>query len=590
MPTMKAGVSTWVSSARPTVPRYGETYHGVKGSDAFALYRFASPVPQGEGAVVSSAVLSIYQRGAWAEGTSARWCTGSWRPARVVWGTQPTVAASPVAGTRVGAGDGARIDYIVTADVQAIADGGPNHGWRIETTAATRRLLYGFRSGEAGYLPTLTVTYSLRPEAPTDVTPSRVVGVAAPVFAWVTDEPVTSVRLQTSATADFATVTWDCEVGSTLPQIDTAAHGWAGLADGASTWVRVQQTNDGGASDWSPPFQITRRNKGALTVYGPPATVTDKTPPVQWALTGATQAAWRYSLLKPDGSVLADDHAATTETTVALPVKLKLGVTYTARLRVWDTYDRDASPGDRPYLEWTGPVTYTPGSSGGPVITAVTQAPDFSPLCTLAVSFAQIPDEWSLYRDEVLIGEWEAGDLTPVSAGQWAIPTWRLNPNVINRLRLVAKTGSTSLESAAYLHTPTVKALWLVADTVTPVRWVTMNGGPPEGARPHDYATLTPARSRYTNIIHVGRRGYTGEMSGELSVRGAPSRTLTDQETDMQWMVDRPLQVVRLITGDVNIPVVLTGLDRFTSPRSQGPGLMHTAGTFSYYEQPELDG
>ena len=191
-----------------------------------------------------------------------------------------------------------------------------------------------------------------------------------------------AVQVQVDAADSWTSPDWDSgEVTATVPELDLAAAGWSGLADGESTWWRVRVKDAAGLwSDWSDGAQFSRATKGALTLTNPPdldpslSYVEDTTPPITWAYTG-TQTAWMVVLFE-DGQpwqrwLWTSGKVAGTETTVTPPpgVIKRTDRTYWVKVMVWDDALREYTPGDPVYQPIYRAFTYdlvagvTPASS-----------------------------------------------------------------------------------------------------------------------------------------------------------------------------------------------------------------------------------
>lgn len=194
-------------------------------------------------------------------------------------------------------------------------------------------------------------------------------------------------------------------VASDDPSLDLSTTTYAGLAEGARAYWRVRVQDGAGLwSSWSDIEPFRRLSKSTLTVTNPGAgnVFEEPTPPISWTF-GGTQTAYQvivrdYATQKnvwDSGRVTSTDNAAT------VPDKNKLtpNARYLVYVRVWDDKDREATPGDPPYVQVEKDVTFTPTSSVTPT-TNLTAAQNASgPGVVLEWDSSTMPDSFVIQRD-----------------------------------------------------------------------------------------------------------------------------------------------------------------------------------------------
>lgn len=139
---------------------------GTSDRRAFARFNLAGcSLPAG--AWVNSATLKLHLSSAPAASRTyeAHRVTAAWDEAAISWNGQPAVAASATSTATVGTTSPATVEWAVTADVRAFADGtATDHGWRIRDgdEAATPDMTSVFSSREhatPAQRPSLTISY-----------------------------------------------------------------------------------------------------------------------------------------------------------------------------------------------------------------------------------------------------------------------------------------------------------------------------------------------------------------------------------------------------------------------------------------------
>lgn len=201
----------------------------------------------------------------------------------------------------------------------------------------------------------------------------------------------------------------------------TVTKTYAGLADTAHIFWRVKVKDGAGLwSLWSESAQFQRQVHGTLTLNNPAASpnnfIYDSTPPIDWGFTGKVQKHRQViiSLASNTAKWLWDSGKITTASTV---ITLPLGVLkqddaiYNVRVRVWDTLNREATPGDNAYVEVSRDFTFNDDITVVPV-TGLALTPDGSrPWMQLDWQRVTQPDKFEIVRDKKPILNFEASSL-----------------------------------------------------------------------------------------------------------------------------------------------------------------------------------
>lgn len=245
--TITSGKDSWVGSGNPSATHFSAPRLKVDSGAAYAFVHFKSPVP--EGATVAPAELSLTV----AAGSTGVVTFSAKRVAsRIDWSeltydNMPGVTGTAATVTLTDPAVGDVVTFDVAAHLQAIADGDPNYGWRIESNDTDPIKFYGFDAQDNG--PVLEVEWSMKPATPTNLIPNGIVSLAKPFLQFSApdftgDDEVNALHIQidaaSSPTAD-ADGTWTSPdfdsgtVSDTVPELD--------LAVGAARTASVTTTN-----------------------------------------------------------------------------------------------------------------------------------------------------------------------------------------------------------------------------------------------------------------------------------------------------------------------------------------------------------
>lgn len=359
--------------------------------------------------ILLSATLELYLRTAWSGGPhtiTARNIDAKWSAARVTWNNQPAVRNTPSATVAVtGGAAGALVTIDVTTLISEIVAGSPWYGIRLELDTTTTRLLHSNDAANPDLKARLVLSWSEAPYAPSDLRPApgTVVSGNKPIVGWTYRDPQGDaqgsyrVRISTAATvgADgiFTTTEFDSNwVTGEKAEADLNALGYVGLPTNVARYWQAQVRDvNGHTSAVSDVAQITRQVKGALTISSPAngSVTNDRTPSITSTLATVAQSKIAYKIeeARADGTFAESIPVRTLGTPASSgfsphPAAAGAGVAYTEHVpdglikrddrqyritvRSWDTFDRDAIPGDPPYVEAVTTFTYdenapTPG-------------------------------------------------------------------------------------------------------------------------------------------------------------------------------------------------------------------------------------
>jgi hypothetical protein len=214
--TYVADADAWINQGSPTDSKGSDSTLKVmskSGSNLRALVRFATPTNVPEGCAVQTATLRMFA-GSSASGRTlqALPVIGPWAEGSVTWGNQPATGG-PVASATSGSG---YRQWDVTAQVQAMFDGGVNHGFLIRDAVEGEDAEQQFYSREKGETaPQLVVTYA-RATAPSTTTTGA--PTTLPAGAPTTQQPTTtSVVDATTTTLATTTTTATPATTTTMP-------------------------------------------------------------------------------------------------------------------------------------------------------------------------------------------------------------------------------------------------------------------------------------------------------------------------------------------------------------------------------------
>jgi hypothetical protein len=232
--TLNNATDTWVNQTRSTTNYADGTLLRVSAASGAAQYSyiyFARPFPLG--ATITTATLHLRQASGTLAGSrtvTLRRALASWSVSQLTYANQPaTDTVAPVLLGRTTPVLNQDWPFNITSMMQLVADGAPWYGIRIETNDA---LGHAWWSAQAATLkPTLDVTWTDAPEAPSTLSPSgnRSISVSKPILRFdftdhVGNTALQAAQVQTNATNVWTAPTFDSDtVLTSTPQVDLNA-------------------------------------------------------------------------------------------------------------------------------------------------------------------------------------------------------------------------------------------------------------------------------------------------------------------------------------------------------------------------------
>lgn len=586
--TVRNATDSFVKESRPSENYSGTTRLRLRtstGDDQYAFIYFARPFPLG--AVITSATLHLYadaEAGNWSAVSrtmTLKRVLGNPRVSTLTWNNKPSVTTTgSVAVTKTSAiTDGLAWDFDVAALLQLVSDGTPWFGWRIELNDATVRKLYSANAGK--FKPVLEVTYSDAPHAPTTLSPSggRAVSVAKPVVRFdFTDEvgntALNAVQVQINSTNVWTSPSFDSgTVATSDPQLDLATTAYAGMGAGTSTYWRVRVQDAGGQwSAWSDAALMAHQTKGTLTITNPSSgspIVQEATPPILWSLSGRTQSAYQVIVTDTAGEWLYSSGKITSAATShTLPAKIiHDGDTYTVIVRIWDTIEREGTPGQAAFTQASQSFTYTLSATVSPV-TSFTGT-DLSPHPAIQLDWvrATAPDSYTIVRDGKVI---EAGVLPGdllVSGTSYRYKDWGAHPNKSHTWQVRAVVnGVTSTSNPTVTMTLSPKGIWLF-DQARDIKVQLMGDDPGTWGMGEQADVYEVLGSQKIIRITQSMRGFEGNITGILAADGAT--TLAQAEQAMYDLKEYAGRTYQLILSNLSLPVIIGNVVIAPSPEKE---------------------
>lgn len=385
------------------------------------------------------------------------------------------------------------------------------------------------------------------------------------------------------------------QIPGTDPELDlnTVVPPFAGFSTpgGTDQW-RVRVKDGAGLwsswSDWAPWIY---QAKPTLVMDSPVASsLTDPSPTILAHISSGTLAAYRiriasgtdktrirYDSGKRNGSGTSLAHTIPFKNSDDVRV-FHEDVSYWLNVRVWDTYDREATVGDPPYIETWVLVTFSDSATTAPILTSVSQ-PGLLPKPRLVWTMGSAPDNWVILKDGKRVARldpadvssgggtytWDSADYTEAFESH----TWRVKAIV---------AGVQGPQSNGIAFTPTLSGVWLVDDA-------TGNGVKLRGTATEDWQRLDrsvvykPIRRQSSVIVVDGQEGLSGSYSGML--RDETGLTRATALARLESMKDNPTTPVWLLAAELAIKVRLMNLS--WSPHSETtPSVLRSKVSFSF--------
>lgn len=537
--TQKHSLDTWVNAASPSTNYVTSSTLQLKANERVAFVYFGTGFPLGATILSAKLTLRTYAiAGAGSRSITVRRSQGRAYFSSLTWDSAPqgvTGPGEPKTVTKSGALPGAtEWVFDVTTHLQSVASGDTWSGWRVETDSTEILKVYGVDG--AKHEPELTVTWSDAPDTPEALHPAggRTISTPKPVLRWDytdvagdTEMGALQVRIADNEGMSGA---WDSGiVPASVPELALEGTTYPGIPAGGTVWWQVRVSDGAGLwSGWSDPAAMTYEIPGTLTLISPtpngtvasPATLDDATPVISWALTGATQEAYRVRVWRntnPKHPLW--DSARRTSTTQSITVPK--GVMrwddrrYRVQVDVWDNRDRVTTPGaTAAYTAETIAFLNWDQALAGVDDLAATALNPF-PFVELTWSRDPAPDGWVIVRNGEIIADLDYRDaLDDDGTCRWvdryAQPRTELT--YVVRPRVNGKTAWGN-PSATVLTEPV--GVWLVTDDDEVCIVETDDGS---WSMPDRSTLHEPVDGDAPPVqISQGMRGYEGTMSGLLT-------------------------------------------------------------------------
>lgn len=595
---LRNGIDTHAGSANPSANHADDRRAWVEANAAYLFLYFNRPFPLG--ATVVKATLRLYTRGAWntTPTLTVRRLTERWGVNRLTWNNQPAAGTVLAQLTQSSAEDGDEWAIDVTNHMQAVSDGAVWFGFRVGTTDTTAKALYT-GNGIADYRPSLEVTWSRAPQAPTSLVPSgsQAVSIPKPTLRFdFTDHlgstQLQAVHVQIDPNGTWTAPAWDSQpVEATEPELDLGTTTYPGLTAGQETRWRVRvQDGSGLWSPWSDVHRFRRDNKGTLSIDNPGVApndfVSEWTPPIIWSLAGETQRAWQAFITPSDDRThhLTDTgRTKGTDTSWTVPKGvLEDEEFYRVVVRIWDTKDRAHTPDDPPFTQAERVFQFREDPTVNPVTNLAVENLLPRPWVELTWDRATAADRYVIKRDgRVIESDVDPADaLVSGTSYRWvdkdAAPfrrhTWKVQ-SVAN-----GKTSGgpdVSLEVAQ-------QGIWLT-DIERDIDVFIQGNDEGTWAMGEEATTHFPMGGERGVRITQSLRGWEGAISGRLT--DALGIDVDEWEQRMLRIKSRPGQVCVLSLGNEAFRVVVGNV--VTHPTPSVP--ITKAVSFEFWQVGRLD-
>jgi hypothetical protein len=504
-----------------------------------------------------------------------------WKEQQTGYAENPTVSSTNSGSVTVsGATLGDTISIPVTALLQNVASGSPYFGIRLETNVSKTIKIHSSETTVPEKRPDLDLEWARIPMPPTDLRPSgeRNVSASRPTLLWrfrdrFGDQNQAKSQVEVRTTADVLVydsgMVTNIEQSFDLSAPPAGAPSFSAMTDGQTLKWRVKaQDGDGLTSDWSDYARFTYRTKGTLDITLA-STVNETTPPIPWSFTGRTQEQvkvdieeWqtvdrRWALVHRLPRVMRTQASSYTIPEGVLRLR---NHDYRARVRVWDTFDREDLPGAPSYVEDTQTFQYS--RSGAPTaITGLVVTSGAAPSVTIEWSRGVRPDFFALRVDDELIDDrLDPDDIETTPGGTtYHITYWGAQPWTAHLYEISAVVKDTGVfkESNTVGATATASpiGIWLLEpeEGTNVAIW---GREQPSESIGESATTHEPIGRRSPSRWYDSIRGYEGSISGViLDFEGVTANTFKNRLLAIKKR--RGSRQVRLSFAKRNIPILL---------------------------------
>lgn len=605
MTVVKSSIDSYVDEDRPAA-NFGKAIklwmNGGGGSnDRYSYIFFARPFPIG--ATVASAILKLNLAGDWAGANTitAKRITERWKESTIRWQNRPTTSATDAGTVNVAAlPSGTEVEIDLTDMLGAVALDGEWFGIRLEVDTNGNRAVCSSDHPTAERRPVLEIEWSEAPQPPTNLAPSgaRAVSKAAPILAWQFVDLVGSTeqsasQVQVHSTADFSgAVDYDSgKEANTQPfwnlDLDVA---FSDLADSETAFWRVKVWDGTDLeSEWSEVVEFERRTQGTLTITNPdvaPANIVEETtPPIAWTLTGKTQEAFAIVLHRVEASgtltqLASQGRTVSTDEEWEVPSGLlREGDTYRVDLYTWDTVDRQGITGDPAWVYASRTFTYERAETPDPVTALTAEAVGAAVFLTWERSTD--PDYFAIRaNDRLVYDRLEPADCF-VSGDEYAFEFLLAKPRRVTTFEVEAVVNDGGVlkhsgDNATDQTRTNPVGIWLV-DPEDNLGVLIAGKEKASMVIGEVSALYDPLGSRAPVRITDNIQGYEGAFNGVI---------LDEEGRDAFLTLKGRLSTLRLIIGDLNIPVELGIVSSIPSPIGDEAGYDVS---FEFFQVGEFD-
>jgi hypothetical protein len=561
-------------------------------------------IPELSGSIVHDATLHVFLKGGdWSSGNvikvdllvSHKWSEKTTWHSYHTYATADVDSAHQGSHTLTGHVDGTEVQIDISAILQDAA-GEDHFGLLLSVSTNADRSLYSSEAQHKAYRPYITMTYDRPPDPPTNLHPNTGASASKPKLAW--DSSVQE-QFQVQLSSNGSTVADDSGWQVTeFTQVDTADTSlfavFAGIADAASYYWRVRVRNAAGAtSDWTSWTQWTRHVLSALAITLPAIdgdTVVTTTPEFDWTF-GGTETAWQLEI--PD---VGYDSTETPGTDLVFEIPSGTledrNTVYTAVLRVWDDFTRDA-PSDHDFVLVERTFVYN-GSNAEAGVTGLTLATD-GPAQVLTWHRGGPPDAFTIFADdEIIVDQIDWSDVF-VSGTTYSYRLLRVGRSPVTAVAFDVEAHDNALGDSH--NSGTVEGLtgptgiWLVRETASGLNSIEVRIEGQDSIQmklTEDGATFMPLGSRSPVRVVDQIRGYEGSVQGLIFGDDALAdfQSLKAIAPGTKTNGTNGTSVLRLIFGQQNIPVDIGQVTVQQIPYSEGENAFNVSFEFWQTDAP----
>lgn len=577
--TFRSSAKLWIAAAG-------------NGNERYAYLFFATPFP--DEATVLSAKLRVHSgkpdNYAGSVTMTAKRVTSKWAANRLKYGDQPTVTGGSSASvTQSSVPVNALWEFDITQMMQAVALGADWYGVRIEITGTAAKWIHS-ANGESDFRPSVEIEWTDTPESPEDLVPNgAAVSVAKPTLQWTFtdltgDTAMTAYHVKLFSTEALADANGagdllDLTRNATEPMVDLDTTTYAGLADGATVWWRVNVKDGSGqwAPEWSEVASFSRMTKGNLTITNPAAApnnfVEESTPPITWTFTGRTQSDYEVAIATPEEpeKYLWTSGKTTSASTALTPpegIITEVGKTYRLIVRVWDTIARQAVADDPIPVTVVRDFTYKLVAAVTPVSNLTGTPHGYNASMHLEWTRAAAPDQFAIIVDGIEVARVDPEDVL-VSGTSYAYDDTSARPRIDHTWQVAPVVNGQTAET-----NPTVTDRTKAITTMIANR---------DGSRPvYFFDPDVDAERAETSDVHYllgstppiqisqSIRGYEGDIEGIIADNTIPGLSAEQQMENLEWFKARPGRVLRLTWVSKVMDVVIRNVSDRPIARPDG--------------------